>query len=199
MWAAIETVYRNFTFRSRLEAKWAVFFDLCGWSWSYEPKDLNGWIPDFAIGERARLVEVKPYFHASEWVDAKRKIVASGCREPVILLGADPIWHANNSSEYGVFGAPEVAKLFAPFVINSQDDWETEELHYGFTEGNGKIGLCTMDGAWTNQIWIAPDGISHPNKWSRVSLGQYESEEHFASKWANACNASRWMKYEGKR
>ena len=27
---AIETVYKGYRFRSRLEARWAVFFDACG-------------------------------------------------------------------------------------------------------------------------------------------------------------------------
>ncbi len=29
--------YKNIEFRSTLEAKWARFFDLLGWSWKYEP------------------------------------------------------------------------------------------------------------------------------------------------------------------
>ena len=51
---AIETVYGGYRFRSRLEAKWAVFFDACGASWEYEPEgfDLdNGlcYLPDFLL------------------------------------------------------------------------------------------------------------------------------------------------------
>ena len=58
----IPTTYKGIRFRSRLEAKWAAFFDLLGWAWEYEPFDLNGWIPDFVIkGQRHTvLVEVKP-------------------------------------------------------------------------------------------------------------------------------------------
>lgn len=49
-------------FRSRLEAKWAAFFDICGWKWIYEPFDLDGWAPDFLIKTPHCnvLVEVKP-------------------------------------------------------------------------------------------------------------------------------------------
>src|SRR5690554_4428220 len=47
--APIETTYKGINFRSRLEAKWAAFFDLLGWKWEYEPVDLNGWIPDFQL------------------------------------------------------------------------------------------------------------------------------------------------------
>lgn len=63
-YAAIKTKYGGVSFRSRLEAKWAAFFDLLDWSWDYEPIDLNGWIPDFVIrnGSSKRIfIEVKPY------------------------------------------------------------------------------------------------------------------------------------------
>lgn len=63
--AAIPTTYRGVQFRSRLEAKWASFFDHLGIHWEYEPLDLNGWIPDFAIvlpknTKQITLIEVKP-------------------------------------------------------------------------------------------------------------------------------------------
>lgn len=35
---AIETRYRGHRFRSRLEARWAVFFDAAGVTWEYEPQ-----------------------------------------------------------------------------------------------------------------------------------------------------------------
>jgi hypothetical protein len=47
--AAKPTLYRGQQFRSRLEARWAAFFDLLRWEWVYEPFDLGGWSPDFAI------------------------------------------------------------------------------------------------------------------------------------------------------
>ena len=46
---AIKTKYKNIKFRSRLEARWAAFFDLLKWDWEYEPIDCSGWIPDFVL------------------------------------------------------------------------------------------------------------------------------------------------------
>lgn len=51
---AIETVYNGYRFRSRLEARWAVFFDAMEIEYQYEPEgyDLgkNGWyLPDFYL------------------------------------------------------------------------------------------------------------------------------------------------------
>ena len=43
------TRYKSILFRSRLEARWAAFFDLMGWQWEYEPIDLEGWTPDFLL------------------------------------------------------------------------------------------------------------------------------------------------------
>ena len=35
---AIETYYKGYRFRSRLEARWAVFFDAAGIKYEYEPE-----------------------------------------------------------------------------------------------------------------------------------------------------------------
>lgn len=74
---AHETFYRGIRFRSRLEARWAAFFDLAGWTWEYEPFDLEGWSPDFLVsfpcghsecsGSHELLVEVKPFFSIEEF------------------------------------------------------------------------------------------------------------------------------------
>lgn len=58
---AHKTFYGGTFFRSRLEATWAAFFDLAGLSWAYEPIDLDGWVPDFALWlQEPVYVEVKP-------------------------------------------------------------------------------------------------------------------------------------------
>jgi hypothetical protein len=51
---AIETKYKGYRFRSRLEARWAVFFDAMGFDWAYEPEGFDlgksGWyLPDFVL------------------------------------------------------------------------------------------------------------------------------------------------------
>jgi hypothetical protein len=60
---AIPTIYNGVQYRSRLEAKWAIFFDLLNWKYSYEPDDLHKWSPDFKLVTSAGtkfLVEIKP-------------------------------------------------------------------------------------------------------------------------------------------
>jgi hypothetical protein len=91
---AIETKYRGMLFRSRLEARWAAFFDRAGWHWEYEPFDLHGWVPDFAIrAPTARtpiLVEVKPILemHGPTIKRVERAISASGLDYEALLLGS---------------------------------------------------------------------------------------------------------------
>ena len=62
---AIETRYRGRTFRSRLEAKWAVFMDEMGVKWEYEPEgftDERGgrYLPDFFLPDLGCFLEIKP-------------------------------------------------------------------------------------------------------------------------------------------
>jgi hypothetical protein len=63
---AIETHYAGCRFRSRLEARWAVFFDTLGIAWEYEPEGFElpagPYLPDFLLsrdGEPWSWVEVK--------------------------------------------------------------------------------------------------------------------------------------------
>jgi hypothetical protein len=94
---AIPTKYGGTQFRSRLEARWAAFFDLLGWSWEYEPLDLAGYIPDFVIGfSKPMIVEVKPYIGSPwSWMEDGHegsltldKIAQSGWTGSGLLVGA---------------------------------------------------------------------------------------------------------------
>jgi len=62
---AIETVYNGYRFRSRLEARWAVFFQTVGIKWDYEIEGFelpNGvrYLPDFWLSDLNTWLEIKP-------------------------------------------------------------------------------------------------------------------------------------------
>lgn len=63
MIAALQTTYRGITYRSRTEARWAVFFDHMGWRVNYEPEGVTiegtRYLPDFYLPEFKTWVEVK--------------------------------------------------------------------------------------------------------------------------------------------
>jgi len=60
----IETEWNGYKFRSRLEARWAVFFDNVGIEYRYEPEgfDIDGiwYLPDFYLPKHSCWVEIKP-------------------------------------------------------------------------------------------------------------------------------------------
>jgi hypothetical protein len=65
--APIETEYNGCVFRSRLEARWAVFFDALGIEWQYETESFmftdmyncRGYVPDFYLPTIHLHVEIK--------------------------------------------------------------------------------------------------------------------------------------------
>ncbi len=68
---SIPTKYSGHIFRSRLEAKVAVFFDVLSLSWEYEPEGydlpMNGWyLPDFLLKKNEKLKN-------DIWVECKGK------------------------------------------------------------------------------------------------------------------------------
>ena len=87
--AAIPTLYRGRMYRSRLEARWAAFFDRLGWSYEYEPFDLGPWSPDFLLTSPMEvLVEVKPIEHFDAEVAAKMLDATNG--ENLLLTRVAP-------------------------------------------------------------------------------------------------------------
>lgn len=83
------TYYKGNKYRSKLEARWACFFDLIGWQYEYEPCEFNGWTPDFIVygsGGRVIYFEVKPYIEHSIIVDYMIRLDKLQLKANVILL-----------------------------------------------------------------------------------------------------------------
>jgi hypothetical protein len=85
---AIETVHKGFRFRSRLEARWAVFFDNVGIRYDYEPEGFElgdglRYLPDFFLPELDLWVEIKPG-EVPDW----RKLNPSDERTRPMLLAS---------------------------------------------------------------------------------------------------------------
>lgn len=99
----IPTLYAGVRFRSRLEARWAAFFDEVGWSWEYEPFDCEGYIPDFVIlGEMPLLVDVKPALSGPElWQRADELVPwVEEWKHDMLVVGVSPLLRLEGY-EYG--------------------------------------------------------------------------------------------------
>jgi hypothetical protein len=92
----IETIYKDFRFRSRLEARWAIFFDALGLSWDYEVEGVNlyryGWyLPDFYLPQVKLFCEVKPIYIDDTEIDInKYKAFVSQTGFAIMLLQGTP-------------------------------------------------------------------------------------------------------------
>lgn len=68
MLRSIPTEYDGHRFRSRLEARWALFFNFIGIAWEYEREgfavDGGGFFPDFWLPSLQAWFEVKPEWDA---------------------------------------------------------------------------------------------------------------------------------------
>jgi len=94
------TWYNNYYFRSKLEAKWAVFFDLMKIKWEYEPEpftcdDGSQYTPDFHLpdvylrDEKGIYVEIKPDGFNDRYFIGR--ITSSLKNQNLILLVGDPM------------------------------------------------------------------------------------------------------------
>lgn len=99
---AIETKYDGYRFRSRLEARWAVFFKVLGVPFEYEPEgfvlsDGTPYLPDFwlpTVGlrrskEKGIWLEIKGQMPTAD-EDRKCELLAKGTGKPVILMVGAP-------------------------------------------------------------------------------------------------------------
>lgn len=105
---AIETEYNGYRFRSRLEARWAVFFDAAKIRYEYEPEgfeidDGERYLPDFYLPQYQLYIEIKP----SSLDKNQREIAEEKCRKFRDIIGK-AIFISNGDPSEDFWG-----KLFA--------------------------------------------------------------------------------------
>lgn len=177
--SSIPTEYNHRTYRSRLEARWACFFDLCGWSCEYEAMDLNGWIPDFVIkGKDIVLVEVKTKTILDETLI--RKMV--NAIQDTEIEGKDLLLLGSMFPEEGFLG------WTAQYII-SEYDWGKAAIGMWSHEPceNGIVGFCHEYQSFYDRITGKHDGGHY---------GDYCDKGIALAKkyWAEAGNMIQWKK-----
>ena len=129
---AIQTAYAGYHFRSRLEARWAVFFDSLGVEWLYENEgfelsDGSRYLPDFEISAFGFdcFVEIKPTKPNEDEIN-KAKLLSFGTGKPVYFLtdipSLEPIYKDWLCFEHYAFTPVNVKKEY-PDSISSMANW----------------------------------------------------------------------------
>lgn len=92
MLRAIETTFQGYRFRSRIEARWAVFYTSLGVHFDYEPEGyvLEGagpYLPDFWLPEINCWVEIKGLFPNAQEIEKTCALSAATERSALIFHG----------------------------------------------------------------------------------------------------------------
>lgn len=167
---AIPTLYRGIKFRSRLESRWAAFFDEIGAKWDYEPQghavgDVaylpDFWLPDVASRGRpgGLFVEIKPCM-PSDAEKIKARMLAGATKRPVIVVAASP-------------KLPDHERLLE-FVSNERGDWDDDGLSFGKCAHCAQInvGFYVRD----RQCGGCHEGLSDPYEATLIKARQEFSQ-----------------------
>lgn len=135
---SIPTIYRGVRFRSRTEARWAMFFDALHVEWQFEPVGYTDgatpYLPDFWLpGVTARskpggvFFEVKGATPTSDEI-RKAAMLAYGTGRPVVIASCGP-------------NPPDLEQLLE-VVRTDTDAWDDDGVMFGRCEcGQIDIGF----------------------------------------------------------
>lgn len=141
----IETFYNGYRFRSRLEARWAVFFDALGVEYEYEPEGFKlpsgkCYLPDFKVkcyGKRGSINDT-PF---DLWIEVKGIMTKEDAGKIYEFVHS-----VNESDEINVFPNPVLIVSNIPQKGNSHDSYALHAY-----EGMNETGVIpfnyeTIDG-----------------------------------------------------
>ncbi|MFZ1008643.1 MAG: hypothetical protein WAN65_17515 [Candidatus Sulfotelmatobacter sp.] len=115
---AIETAYAGCKFRSRLEARWAVFFDALPIKWRYEPEGFElpsgaRYLPDFYLPQFNVWAEVKPFIPTEGRDHLKiQEFVLSKPDTAILILDDEPSYRL-----YGLIQAESAAGTWTSWTL----------------------------------------------------------------------------------
>lgn len=148
---AIETVYNGYRMRSRLEARWAVFFDAMGTKYEYEKEgfDLDGiwYLPDFWLPELSLWVEIKPTA-ATDGEKKKAYLLAEKLNANACIVQGNP-WVSTIELDLGKEIYPILEKDYKAHVffgnIASAPWWHEFFGRYMFESLSEFLGECRQE------------------------------------------------------
>ena len=145
---AIETQYQGCRFRSRLEARWAVFFDAMGIKWEYEKEGYDcrklGWyLPDFWLPDLSVWVEIKAGHSTGEEARKLFYVVEStDCRGGCFLTGVpssvDPMIEVDDKKGERYFFTGRGGSLHTEIPIVDEPEKAADAcISFRFSESGG--------------------------------------------------------------
>lgn len=154
----INTTYKGYNFRSRLEARWAVFFDSLGIEWEYEFEGYNldgiKYLPDFYLPTfcGGMYVEVKPKaLTPFEFEKAERLARISG-KEVWLAIGVpEPREYkiVTYNNQDGVFTYPAVPLIDKAKNENRMYAWPDDLVNSeGYLADDRFLGLKASEMHW---------------------------------------------------
>ena len=201
---AIQTQFKGYHFRSRLEARWAVFFDALGLEWEYEPEgfDLGGgvyYLPDFKVTNTDgcyvwyevkgdNVIGCEKFKKFKDLVDSARKDI----RDPMaVMLTGDPYTYVLKNDNKFVAVCPRCGLLHDCWGYEWFPEWRGNSTGFSF-------GCSQCDGH-------TPCGIGDEESGLLCSVTPYKGMLHVNSEdfhWVylpkikSACIAARSARFE---
>ena len=196
---AIPTEYKGYRFRSRLEARWAVFFDACGVKWEYEPEGFalpNGqfYLPDFLLhgcdgrSPEDLYVEVKGKMTESDVEKIRQfsgisNLDSLEIKNPILVVAGIPDGNDITDieefcQELGYHGFPGIKH--GPYPLNFETiDGDYFVAHPGINK-KGRFELFGDDGNYT---YDRDDAATlHAFKLARQARFEHGETPHFADR-----------------
>ena len=194
---AIETTYKGYRFRSRTEARWAVFFDALGIRWEYEKEGFDlgeaGWyLPDFWLPDMGMWIEIKGENPTPQERTKARALCEMTHTSVGVLSGAPWFnifralyqWFPSyepDTFEYEEFGGGEHVDDLSDWIDDPTYDYEKQD-------GNG----CYYQGWLTWGVVLL-----EKNRWSLGIITLIERDDVvLAHAISHAYNAARSARFE---
>jgi hypothetical protein len=143
------TLYKGNKYRSKLEARWACFFDLIGFQYEYEPCEFDGWTPDFIVygsGGRVIYFEVKPFIDDTIIEDYLKRLRKLQLKANVILLSNEFEECKNNG---GVLAGYQLNRIDIDYIHNYHGNRDLEK-NILFALLDKKYGKKKWNPEWFN-------------------------------------------------
>ncbi|MDQ8209635.1 hypothetical protein QEH52_19100 [Coraliomargarita sp. SDUM461003] len=170
---AIETAYRGYRFRSRLEARWAIYFDEIGIEWEYEPEGFefdNGirYLPDFFFPQVKLWGEVKAGRFSQKELE-KVKMLVKGTEQSCILLEGTP-----DERSYALVGK---ATDSDEIIVGEESGYDCViSMYHNYPRDEGRFythtgGLTEADFEWNGLFDDVREAV-HSARSARFEFGE---------------------------